>query len=81
MKRYVIMLILALLVIPLPAQTKPSQPVVNANVESIARYKLYSTSNMWTFLKLDTSNGRIWQVQWALDDENRLEVDLSLRNP
>lgn len=35
---------------------------------------------MWTFLKLDTSNGRIWQVQWALDDENRLEVDLSLRN-
>lgn len=80
MKRYVIMLVLALLVLPLPAQTKPSQPVVNANVESIARYKMYSTSNMWTFLKLDTSNGRIWQVQWALDDENRLEVDLSLRN-
>lgn len=35
MKRYVIMLVLALLVLPLPAQTKPSQPVVNANVESI----------------------------------------------
>ena len=70
MKRYVIMLVLALLVLPLPAQTKPSQPVVNANVESIARYKMYSTSNMWTFLKLNTSN----------DDENRLEVDLSLRN-
>lgn len=51
MKRYVIMLVLALLVLPLPAQTKPSQPVVNANVESIARYKMYSTSNMWTFLK------------------------------
>lgn len=44
MKRHVIMLVLALLVLPLPAQTKPSQPVVNANVESIARYKMYSTS-------------------------------------
>ena len=80
MKRYIVLLVLALLVMPLPAQMKPSQPVVNAKVESIARDKLYSTSNMWTFLKLDTSNGRIWQVQWALDDENRLEVDLSLRN-
>ena len=80
MKRCVIMLVLTLLVLSLPAQTKPSQPVVNAKIESIARYKMYSTSNMWTFLKLDTSNGRVWQVQWSLDEEKRMEVDLSLRN-
>ena len=30
-----------------------------------ARYKLYPTQNMWTFLKLDTETGRIWQVQYS----------------
>ena len=28
-------------------------------------FKLYPTENMWTFLELDTSNGRIWQVQYS----------------
>ena len=30
-----------------------------------ARYKLYPTQNMWTFLKLYTETGRIWQVQYS----------------
>ena len=25
-------------------------------------YELYRTDNMWTFLKLETSTGKIWQV-------------------
>ena len=33
---------------------------------------------MWTFLKLDTRNGRIWQVQFSVKDmENIFEVPLS----
>ncbi len=54
----------------------------NTRVESLpsdtlACYKLYPTTNMWTFLKLDTRNGRIWQVQWSLEDEKRFECPLS----
>lgn len=28
-------------------------------------YKLYPTDNIWTFLELETSSGRIWQVQYS----------------
>lgn len=28
-------------------------------------YELYPTENMWTFLKLETSTGRIWKVQYS----------------
>ena len=29
-------------------------------------YKLYETTNLWTFLKLDTRTGQIWQVQYSV---------------
>lgn len=54
-----------------------SATVVVRSVDEVARYKLYPTANMWTFLKLDTRNGRIWQVQWSLEDDNRFETALS----
>lgn len=37
------------------------------------RYKLYRTENMWTFLKLDTCTGRVWQVQYAINEDNRMQ--------
>lgn len=33
-----------------------------------ARFRLFPTANIWTFLLLDTFNGRVWQVQYALSD-------------
>ena len=43
-------------------------------------YKLFPTENIWTFLKLDTRNGRIWQIQYSINEDNpRLEVDLSTK--
>lgn len=33
--------------------------------ESSVRYQLFPTQNMWTFLKLDTMTGKIWQVQYS----------------
>ena len=42
------------------------------------RYQLFPTTNMWNFLKLDTSNGRIWQVQYSIKgDDSRFETDLN----
>lgn len=44
----------------------------------IARYKLYQTQNMWTFIKLDTQTGQMWQVQYSVnDDQGRFEYDLN----
>ena len=36
---------------------------------SVEHYKLFATQNMWTFLKLDTRNGRLWQVQFTTKEE------------
>lgn len=35
------------------------------------RFELYSTKNMYNFLLLDRENGQVWQVQWAMEAENR----------
>lgn len=46
--------------------------------ESVERYKLFKTQNMWTFLKLDTRNGRVWQVQFSVKgSEYRYELPIS----
>ncbi len=48
--------------------------------EDLARYKLYPTTNIWTFLKLDTRTGQVWQVQWSLnngDNNDQFEYPLS----
>ncbi len=43
------------------------------------RYQLYKTQNMWTFLKLDTMTGQIWQVQFSIKgSEYRYETPLDL---
>lgn len=40
-------------------------------------YELYRTENMWTFLKLETSTGKIWQVQYAVGDGDAFQVVLN----
>ena len=30
-------------------------------------FKLFPTTNMWTFIMLDEVDGRTWQVQWSTD--------------
>lgn len=40
-------------------------------------YELYRTDNMWSFLKLETSTGKIWQVQYAVGDGDAFQVVLN----
>ena len=40
-------------------------------------YELYRTDNMWTFLKLETSNGKIWQVQYSVGNGDAFQVVLN----
>jgi hypothetical protein len=54
----------------LPAQ-RNSSPVVPLNAvaeQSNSRFRLFATQNVWTFLLLDSSTGRVWQLQYALSD-------------
>lgn len=40
-------------------------------------YRLFPTQNMWTFIKLNTRNGLMWQVQYDVQDNNRFETYLN----
>ena len=56
------------------AEVPHSEPTQNPNV----RYRLFPTQNVWTFLKLDTMTGQIWQVQFSVKgDDYRFETTLS----
>lgn len=59
------------------ATTAPQ--TTDAQRQDVMPYKLYPTNNMWTFLKLDTRNGRIWQVQFSVEgDSYRFESPLNM---
>lgn len=47
---------------------------ISANAEV---YKLFPTQNLWTFIKLDTRSGKMWQVQYDVKENNRGEVVLN----
>ncbi len=59
------------------AQSNSYKATDNAN-DPKATYKLYPTQNLWTFLKLNTANGKIWQVQFSIKgSEYRYETVLN----
>lgn len=77
MKKIVLLLIL---VFTLVCYTNAAEPatVVAPTTNAVNNYLLYPTTNIYTFLKLDTRNGKIWQVQYSMD-ENEFEVVLNSR--
>lgn len=62
-------------------QQKNSQSVAPAKKEVVdnKRYVLFPTENIWTFLKLDTKYGKIWQVQYSIKEDFRGEVELNTK--
>ena len=55
------------------ANDLPSEPTQNPDVP----YRLFNTKNIFNLLKLDTRDGRLWQVQWG-DRGHRFIVPLNL---
>lgn len=43
------------------------------------KYKLYPTENMWTFLKLNTQTGQVYQVQYTVNSGSSGEWIVSER--
>ena len=65
------------------AQNQVKNSEVNPNdmtqkCHEIAVYKLFPTQNIWTFIKLNTRNGKMWQVQFDVGGDNRFETYLNI---
>ncbi|MCQ2578554.1 MAG: hypothetical protein MJ176_08500 [Treponema sp.] len=78
MKKSVLAILLTFVVLMSAFAEAPfSEPSQSTNV----RYRLFPTQNTWTFLKLDTITGKIWQVQFSvkgsMEPENRIVLPIS----
>ena len=60
------------------SQTTEKQKIDKEFTPDVGTYRLFPTQNMWTFLKLNTRNGQMWQVQYDVKGDNRHETYLSL---
>tara|TARA_R110002111_G_scaffold253395_3_gene318611 strand:+ start:907 stop:1359 length:453 start_codon:yes stop_codon:yes gene_type:complete len=76
MKKFFLTIIIALTTMLTFAQGKPDIPNQNISTDSNVVYRLFATDNTFNFIKLNTRNGHMWQVQWSLED-NQFETTLS----
>lgn len=54
--------------------------LVSPEQEDYGRFTLYPTQNMFTFILLDQQDGKMWQVQWSIDGDNRLVIPMQGKN-
>ena len=52
----------------------PQYRDINHQVNPQVRYKLYPTFNVWTYLKLDTQKGTVYQVQYSKKEGQSFEL-------
>ncbi|MGE5354952.1 MAG: hypothetical protein ACM3PT_01855 [Deltaproteobacteria bacterium] len=59
-------------------QTRQTNTVQQKVLSENTIYQLFPTQNYWTFIKLDTRNGKMWQVHFSVkDDSNTGELVLN----
>ena len=60
------------------AQTdKKQNEIATGQTANSVSFRLFSTQNMWTFIKLNTRNGQMWQVQYSMERESRFVKNLN----
>jgi hypothetical protein len=77
MKRVVFFLIIGLTSITAFGQSTSEVPIQNISTDSTVVYRLFATRNTYTFIKLNTRNGQMWQVQWGTESKYTFETTLS----
>ncbi|WP_431242103.1 hypothetical protein ACQ9BO_19510 [Flavobacterium sp. P21] len=77
MKKILFASIICFTTISVFAQSTSDIPSQNISTDSNVEYRLFSTKNLYTFIKLNTKNGQMWQVQWSTKG-NESEAPLSL---
>ncbi len=79
MKKPILILIIALTASFARAQVQTSSvSITPINDSQNVSYRLFPTANNYNFIKLDTRNGKMWQVQWNTESDKRFTTDLSL---
>jgi hypothetical protein len=73
---FVFFFVLAFCSVNLNAQSTVSEPSQSTTVQ----YRLFRTNNMWTFIKLDTTTGKMWIVQYDVQGDDRGSVELNTRD-
>ena len=59
------------------AQSTSEAPIQNISTDSDVTYRLFSTRNKFTFIKLNTRNGKMSHVQWGTGKSDHFEYALS----
>ena len=78
MRKLLLLSIIALMTISAFGQSTSEAPNQNISPDSGVVYRLFATRNMYTFIKLNTRNGKMWQVQWSINgNEYRFQNTLS----
>ena len=78
MKRFFIVTILLFVSITSFAQSSTSDNRSETQTAVLVPgYKLFPTTNMWIFLKLDTSRGLVKMVQYGMEEKKRVEVPIN----
>ncbi|OYQ38511.1 hypothetical protein CHU92_04935 [Flavobacterium cyanobacteriorum] len=77
MRKLFIVTIIALTTFSTFSQSTSEAPKQNISTDSNVAFRLFATRNMYTFIKLNTRNGQMWQVQWDTKS-SQVETALSL---
>jgi hypothetical protein len=77
MKVIVFSIVIILTSVTCIAQTGSEPRVQNISTDSAVVYRLFATKNMYTFIKLNTRNGQMWQVQWGMESKFQFQEVLS----
>ena len=77
MRKLFFVSIIAFTTISAFAQSTSNTPIQNISTDSTVVYRLFATRNMYTFIKLNTRNGQMWQVQWGTESKYQYENTLS----
>lgn len=69
---FTLITLLTLFVLRSQGQTQQDSTSTTQQIEKhveVPIYKLFPTENYWTFIKLDTRNGKMWQVHFTISNE------------
>ncbi|AWA31037.1 hypothetical protein HYN48_13620 [Flavobacterium magnum] len=81
-RNYIVITFLILFVFRSQGQTQQNNSPVTKQTEKQVEnpiYRLFPTENYWTFIKLDTRNGKMWQVHFTIT-EGEFEGELILNS-
>jgi hypothetical protein len=54
-----------------PMEGEKADVAGNVSTTNAVAYRLFPTQNIWTFIKLNTRNGQMWQVQFDVNGNSR----------